>query len=79
MLCNMIKNLFISSLSHFTGNAECASVNAHPCLYHLVQGPIAHTPQVWGPLARHDNNMSGTSALGHLVTKTSINQHDAYA
>ena len=75
------------SLLHFTGNAKCASVDAHPCLYHLVQGPlpILHAYGDLSPCSSSMGTFSPSSTwrgpqemLGHHVTKTSIIQHDAY-
>lgn len=75
------------SLLHFTGNAKCASVDAHPCLYHLVQGPlpIRHAYGDLSPCSSSMGTFSPSSTwrgpqemLGHHVIKTSIIQHDAY-
>ena len=39
LMLDMLFN-FVFVFVHFTGNAKCASVDAHPCLCHLAQGPL---------------------------------------
>ena len=87
VICSKDDPLPSLSLLHFTGIAKCASVDAHPCLCHLAQGPLPILRKYGdqSPCFTSMGTFSPSSTwrgpqelLGHIMTKSSISQHDAY-